>query len=48
MNKKTDETLSKITETQAALRESIENAKKLAAESERLIKQHRNEIANDK
>jgi len=42
-----DETLIKIEETQAALRDSIEQAKKLADDSAKLIKKHRNEIAKD-
>jgi len=40
---KGDKTLDKIEETQAALRESIKSAKKLADESERLIREHRQE-----
>jgi hypothetical protein len=39
-----DEPLIQIEETQAALRESIEKAKKLADESARLIDKHREEI----
>jgi hypothetical protein len=39
-----DKTLDKIKETQAALRESIEEAKALAEESERLVKKHRKEV----
>jgi len=39
-----DKTLDKIEETQAALRESIEEAKALAEESERLVKKHRKEV----
>ena len=42
-----DETLIQIEETQAALRDSIEQAKKLADESARLISKHRDEIAKD-
>ena len=41
MSEPADETLGKIEETQAALRDSIEKAKSLAAESERMIRQHR-------
>lgn len=41
---KNDATLSEIEKTQAALRESIEQAKDLAAQSERLIKKRRKEI----
>ena len=44
MTNKGEKTLSKIEETQAALRESIENAKDLAEQSERLIKKHRREM----
>lgn len=40
-----DDTLIKIEETQAALRDSIEQAKQLADDSARLIKKHRAEIA---
>lgn len=43
MPDKKDETLDKIEQTQAELRVSIERAKELADESERLIKQHRKE-----
>lgn len=39
-----DVTLSEIEKTQAALRESIEQAKDLAAQPERLIKKQRKEI----
>lgn len=41
------ETLDRIEETQAALRDSIENAKQLAAQSDRLIKRHRDEMATE-
>ena len=41
---KGEKTLTKIEETQAALRESIETAKDLAEQSERLIKKHRKEM----
>jgi hypothetical protein len=41
---KDDKTLDDIEETQAALRESIEEAKKLAEKSERLIKKHRKNV----
>ena len=44
MAEKNDVTLTEIEKTQAALRESIEQAKDLAAQSERLIKKHRKEI----
>lgn len=44
MSDKGDKTLNKIEETQAALRESIESAKRLADQSDRLIKQHRKEM----
>ena len=44
-NNDPDETLIQIEETQAALRDSIEQAKKLADESARLIGKHREEIA---
>jgi hypothetical protein len=44
VSKSSDETFGKIEETQAALRESIEKAKALASESERLIRQHRDEM----
>jgi hypothetical protein len=41
---KDDKTLEAIEVTQAALRDSIEEAKKLAEKSDRLIKQHRKAI----
>jgi uncharacterized coiled-coil DUF342 family protein len=41
---KDDPTLDEIEETQAALRESIEEAKKLAEKSDRLLKKHRKRI----
>jgi len=41
---KDDKTLREIEETQAALRESIEEAKNLAEKSERLLKKHRKKI----
>ena len=39
-----DETIIQIQTTQAALRDSIEQAKKLAEDSARLIQKHRDEI----
>lgn len=39
-----DETLIRIEETQAALRDSIERAKELAEESDRLLRRHRKEV----
>ena len=36
-----DDALEKIEETQAALRDSIEKSKELAAESERLVRRYR-------
>jgi hypothetical protein len=44
---KDDKTLDAIEETQAALRESIEEAKQLAEKSERLIQQHRQETQGE-
>ena len=44
MPDKDDKTLREIEETQAALRESIEEAKNLAEKSERLLKKHRKKI----
>ncbi len=41
---KGEKTLTEIEETQAALRESIETAKNLADQSDRLIKKHRKEM----
>jgi hypothetical protein len=38
------ETLDEIEQTQAALRESIEEAKELAEKSERLLKKHRKKV----
>jgi hypothetical protein len=43
--KAVDETLIQIEETQAALRDCIEQAKGLVEDSERLVRQHRDEIA---
>ena len=48
MSKPSDDTLGKIEETQAALRDSIEEAKALASQSERLIRQHRDETTEAK
>lgn len=45
--KPSTDTLIQIEETQVALRDSIELAKKLADDSARLIERHRNEIAKD-
>ena len=44
MPKTDDDTLGRIEATQAALRDSIEKAKALASQSERLIRQHRKEM----
>jgi hypothetical protein len=44
MDNRADETLSRIEETQAALRESIEQARELADESDKLIRRHRQEL----
>ena len=44
MPDKADKTLNDIEETQAALRESIEEAKKLAEKSDKLLKKHRKEV----
>lgn len=41
---KDEKTLHEIEETQAALRESIEEAKKLAEKSDKLIKKHRQQV----
>ena len=43
-----DDTLIQIEETQAALRDSIEKTKELAADSDRLIRRHRQEITKPK
>lgn len=43
--KSMDETLFEIEEAQAALRDSIERARDLAAETDRLVLRHRTEIA---
>lgn len=45
--KPADDTLRQIEETQVALRESIESAKDLAAQSEHLIQRHRKEIQEE-
>ena len=42
-----DETLIQIEETQAALRDSIEQAKTLVDQSARLISKHRDEMATN-
>jgi hypothetical protein len=39
--------LSRLEETQAALRQSIEISKKLVEESDRLIRQHRKEVGGE-
>ena len=44
MSDKDERTLGEIEQTQAALRESIEQAKELAEKSERLLKKHRKEV----
>ena len=44
MSDKDKKTLDAIEQTQAALRMSIEQAKDLAAKSERLIKKHRKQV----
>jgi|GEM_PF-6177275 len=41
------DTLDEIEETQSALRESIDTAKKLTDESDRLIEQHRQQQRRD-
>ena len=43
-----DATLIQIEQTQAALRDSIEKTKELAADSDRLLRRHRQEIAKPK
>jgi hypothetical protein len=43
--KPNEETVILIEETQAALRDSIEKARELAEESERLVRQHRGAMA---
>jgi hypothetical protein len=43
-----EESIFQIEATQAALRESIEKARQLADESERLVRKHREEIAKDR
>jgi hypothetical protein len=48
MSDPSDDTLGKIEESQAALRDSIEKAKALASESERRVRQHREEAAEAK
>lgn len=44
MNAKSDKTLTEIEASQIAMRESIEVTKKLAAQTDRLIKRHRKEL----
>ena len=48
MSKQSDDTLAEIEQTQSALRDSIQTAKKLADDSDRLIRRHRKEIADDR
>lgn len=48
MSNRAKENLSEIEETQAALRESIESAKELTAQSERLIRRHRDETEDSR
>lgn len=43
-----NDTLEKIEETQAALRDSIELTKKLAEQSDALVKRHRKEMREDR
>lgn len=47
MSDKDDKTLNEIEQTQEALRESIEEAKKLAEKSERLLKRHRKQVKSE-
>jgi hypothetical protein len=47
-NRPEDEALIRIEETQKALRLSIEQARELAEESDRLVRKHRDEIADPK
>lgn len=44
MSVKRDEILDEIEDTQAALRQSIEEAKRLAEKSDRMVKKHRKEL----
>ena len=46
--KRADDTLIRIEENQAALRDCIETAKALAKDSERLIRRHREEMEEAK
>lgn len=48
VTKASQDTLSEIEQAQAALRESIEKTKELSADSERLLRQHRIEVAKAK
>lgn len=43
-----DTTLVQIEETQKALRDSIEETKQLAEQSEKLIRRHRKQLRQDK
>jgi len=47
VTEKKGETLGQIEETQRALQDSIDQAKKLASESERLIKRHKKELSDE-
>lgn len=45
MNAKSDKTLTEIEASQTAMRKSIEVTKKLSAQTDRLIRRHRRELA---
>lgn len=45
MSQKSNEALVQLDETQAALRESIEQAKRLAEKSDNLLQEHKRKIA---
>lgn len=48
MNRQSDDTLAQIEQTQCALRDSIESARKLADDSDRPIQRHRKEIEGER
>lgn len=45
MSQKSNDALSQLDQTQAALRESIEQAKRLAEKSDNLLQEHKRKVA---
>ena len=48
MNKKTDDEIDKIEETQEALRDSIEESKRLTEKAQRLLEAHKKKLDREK